>query len=138
MGREQNCSHYNVDQNALLFAHTVIHHGAYILVCSTIICLAECCYFMVGNRPAATILLVECYYLSAECCCCLNQEQSCSHFILVKGAPSFCRRCDRVLSLHPGLQRHYLFGRVLLLLWPGTDLQPLYSCQGCSFSLQTL
>jgi hypothetical protein len=59
MGQEQTCSHYIVDQNALLFADAVIRRGAYILVCSASICLAECCY-------------------------CLGKEQTCSHYILVK------------------------------------------------------
>jgi hypothetical protein len=59
MGQEQTCSHYIVDQSAHLFADAVIRCGAYILVCSAIICLAECCY-------------------------CLGQEQICSHCSFVK------------------------------------------------------
>ncbi len=42
----------------------MIQCGAYILVCSAIISLARCCY-------------------------CMGQEQTCSHYILVKGALLF-------------------------------------------------
>jgi hypothetical protein len=39
MGQEQTCSHYIVDQSALLFADAMIQCGAYILVCSATLLL---------------------------------------------------------------------------------------------------
>ncbi len=191
LGQEQTCSHYILFK-VLFFLQTLWSGAEPTSWCAAPLSVWQSAAIAwARNRPAATIFLSKCSFAEAvircgaytlacrhilslaECCCCLCQEQTCSHYILVKelfflqmlwsGAEptswcaaqlsvwqsaatawdrnrpaatiflskcsSFCRFCDPVQSLHPGVQRHYQPGKVLLLLGPGTDRQPLYSCQ---------